>query len=92
MLSESYDSTQNVQVEQLASEEFSFAFSQEPDFQQDEMFSFCNDNLNTYNLRNRKDPLTDGIPPALQPTPLDPRASNNPPPIRPEYGGQQNQN
>ncbi len=34
----------------------------------------------------------DGIPPALRPTPLDPRASNNPIPIRPSYGGQQNQN
>ena len=36
--------------------------------------------------------MTDEIPPALQPTPPDPRASNNPPPVRPVYGGKQNQN
>ncbi len=57
MLLESYDSTQNAQVEQLASEEFSFPFSQELDLQHDEMLSFHNDNYNMYNLRNRKDPL-----------------------------------
>ena len=79
-------------MEQPTAEEFSFPFSQELDLQHDEMFAFRNDNRNTYNLRNRKDPLTDGIPPSLQPTPPDPRASNNPPPIRLVYGGQQNQN
>ena len=88
MLLESYNPTQNTQVEQLESKEFSFPFSQEPNVQHDEMFSFRNDNQNTYNLRNRKDPLTDGIPPSLQPTPLDPRESNNPPPVRLVYGGQ----
>ena len=88
MLLESYHSAQNTQVEQPASEEFSFPFSQEPDLQHDEMFSFQNDNRNTYNLRNRKDPLRDGIPPGLQPSPLDPRASNNLPPVRLVYGGQ----
>ena len=62
MLLESYDSTKNTQVEQPGSEEFLFPFSQEPDLQHDEMFAFQNDNQNTYNLRNRKDPLTDGIP------------------------------
>ena len=34
----------------------------------------------------------DGIPLGLQPTPPDPTASNNPPLVRPIYGGQQNQN
>ena len=87
MLLESYDFAQNAQVEQLASEEFSFPFSQEPNFQHDEMFSFCNDNQNTYNLRNRKDPLMDRIPLGLQPTPPNPRASNNLPLVRPVYGG-----
>jgi hypothetical protein len=87
MLLESYDSAQNAQVEQPISEEFSFPFSQEQDLQHDEMFTFHNDNQNTYNLRNRKDPLMDGIPLALQPAPPDPRASNNLPPIRPMYGG-----
>ena len=52
MLLESYNSTQNTQVEQLAAEEFSFPFCQEPDLQHDEMFSFQNENQNTYNLRN----------------------------------------
>ena len=56
------------------------------------MFAFHNDNRNPYNLKNRKDPLTDGIPPGLQPTPPDPRANNNPLPIRPPPPGQQNQN
>ena len=90
MLLKSYDSTQNAQVEQLVSEEFSFSFSQEPDLQHDEMFAFWNDNQNTYNLKNTKDPLMDRIPPALQPTSPDPKASNNLPPIRLVYGGQQN--
>ena len=75
-------------MEQPVSEELSFPFSQEPDLQHDEMFSFCNDNRNTCNLKNRKDPLKDGIPLALQPTPLDPRATNNLEPIRPTYGVQ----
>ena len=79
-------------MEQPASEEFSFPFSQEPDLQHDEMFSFRNDNQNTYNLKNRKDPLMDGIPPTLQPTPLDPRASKNLPPIRLLYRGKKNHN
>ena len=45
-----------------------------------------------YNLRSRKEPLIDGIPPALQPTPPNLRASNSLVPVRPPYGGQQNQN
>ena len=90
MLLESYDSIENAQVEQPTREEFSFPFSQEPDLQHDKMFSFCNDNRNTYNLRSRKEPLKDGIPLALQPTPPDPRASNSLPPIRLVYRGQQN--
>lgn len=36
--------------------------------------------------------MTDGIPPALQPTPIDARETNNPIPIRAPYGGKQNQN
>ena len=36
--------------------------------------------------------MTDGIPLGLQPTPPNPRASNNPPLVRPVYGGKQNQN
>ena len=88
MLLESYDSRQNSQVEQPVGEEFSLPFSQELDLQHDKMFSFHNDNWNTYNLRSRKEPLTDGIPPTLQPTPPDLRASNNLPPIRPVYGEQ----
>ena len=75
-------------MEQLENEEFSFPFSQELDLQHDEIFSFQNDNKNTFNLRNRKDPLIDGIPPGLQPTPPNPRASNNTPLVRPVYGGQ----
>ena len=81
-----------MQVEQLESEEFAFPFCQVPDLQHDEMFSFRNDNRNTYNLKNWKDPLTDRIPLGLQPTPVDQRASNNMPPVRLIYGGQQNQN
>ncbi len=88
MLLESYDPTHNVQVEQQENEEFSFPFSQEPDLRHDEMFAFQNDNRNTYNLRNKRD----GIPPGLQPTPPDPRASNNPPLVRPAQGGPQYQN
>ena len=80
------------QVEQPTSEEFSFPFGEEPNLQHDEMFAFRNGNRNTYNLKNRKDPLMDGIPPALQPTPPNSRENNNSPPIRPVYGGQQNQN
>ena len=80
----------NAHIEQPKSEEFSFPFSQEPDLENDEMFSFCNDNPNIYNLRNRKDPFTNGIPLTLQPTPPNPRESNNLPPIRLVYGGQQN--
>ena len=79
-------------MEQPIAKEFSFPFSQEPDLQHDEMFSFQNDNWNTYNLRNRKDPLKDGAPPSLQITPPNPRVSKNPPLVRPVYGGQQNQN
>ena len=77
-----------MQVEPPASKEFSFQFSQEPNLQHDEMFSFHNDNQNTYNLRNKKESFTNGIPPALQPTPPDLRESNNPAPIMPPYGGQ----
>lgn len=36
--------------------------------------------------------MNDGIPLELQPTPPDPRESNNLVPIRLPYGGQQNQN
>ena len=87
MMLESFDSLQNTGMEQPANEEFSFPFSQEPDIQHDEIFSFRNDNRNTYNLRSRKEPLTDGIPLGLQPTPPDLRVSNNPAPIKPPYGG-----
>lgn len=92
MLLESYNPTQNTQVEQPTREEFSFPFSQELDLQHDEMFSFQNDNQNAYNLRNRNDPFIYGIPLGLQPNPPNPRASKNPPPVRLVYGGQQNQN
>lgn len=78
MLLDSYESTHNTQGEKPVGEKFSFSFSQELDIQHDEMFAFRNDNRNTYNLRNRKEPLIDGIPPGLQPTPPDLRASNNP--------------
>ena len=44
MLLESYNSTQNTQVEQPTGEEFSFPFSEEPNLQHDEMFAFRNDN------------------------------------------------
>lgn len=56
------------------------------------MFAFCDDNQNIYNLRSRKDPLTDRIPPSLQPTPPNPRENNNLSPIKPPPTGQQNQN
>lgn len=92
MLLDSYESTQNAHVGQPTNEEFSFPFSQEPDIHHDEMFSFHNDNQNTYNIQNRKEPLTDGIPPRIQTTPPDLRVSNNLAPIRAPYGGQQNQN
>ena len=36
--------------------------------------------------------MTNGIPLGLKPTPPDARASNNLPPVRLVYGGQQNQN
>lgn len=50
MLLESYDSSQNTGMEQQANKEFSFPFSQELDTQLEEMFSFWNDNQNTYKL------------------------------------------
>ena len=34
--------------------------------------------------------MNDGIPPILQPTPLDPRENNNPMPTRAPYVGQKN--
>ena len=88
MLLESYDSTQNIQVEQFPNEEFSFPFSQELDIQLEKMFTCHNDNQNTYNLRSRKEPKKNRIIWALQPTPPNLRASNNPIPIRLVYGGQ----
>ena len=92
MLLESYDSAQNVQAEQSTGDKFSFPFSQELDIQHKEVFFFYNDSWNTYILKSKKDSLTDGIPLALQPTPPNPRASNNPPPVRLPPTGQQNQN
>lgn len=92
MLLESYNSAQNVSMEQLAGEEFSFPFSQELEIQHEKIFTFCNDNQNTFNLRSRKDPLIDGIPPTLQPALLDPRVSENPPLVRPPPARQKNQN
>ena len=47
------------------------------------MLAFLNDNQNTYNLQSQKEPMKNGIPPALQPPPLDLRASKNLIPIRP---------
>lgn len=56
------------------------------------MLAFHNDNHNTYNLRNQREPITDGIPLALHPKPPNLRANNNLVPTRAPYIGQQNQN
>ena len=85
MMLESYDSPHNPEMEQPASEEFTFPFSQEFDPQREEMLVFQNDNWNTYNLHNQTEPMTDGIPPTLHPTPPNPRANKNLVPTRAPY-------
>lgn len=92
MVLESYDCPQNPQMEQPTSEEFTFPFSQELNPQSEEMLAFQNDNQNTYNLRNQREPMIDGIPPTLHPKPPNKRTNKNPVTTRAPYIGQKNQN
>ena len=92
MLLESYISPQNPEMEEQVNEEFTFPFSQESNPQLEEMISFWNDNRNTYNLWNQKEPITNGIPLMLQPMSLDRRTNRNLVHIRAPYVGQKNQN
>ena len=75
-------------MEQPTSEEFTFPFSQESYPQPEEMLAFQNDNQNTCNLHNQREPMTNGIPLVFHPTPPNLRGNDNLIPTREPYIGE----
>ena len=77
MVLDSYN-TLKVEDENSMNKEFMFPLNQEIELEVAQMFTYHNENRNTYNLCNQKEPLMDCIPPRSHPMPLDSSKRNNP--------------